>query len=57
MDARITQLEGAYRSYVDQIVTIVRLNLQAELDGKVVILKAKLQQQLNGVKKSIGDSL
>ena len=32
------------------------MNLQTELDGKVVTLKAELQQ-LNAMKKSIGDSL
>ena len=46
VDERVTQLEAAHRSFVDQTVTTVRKNLQSEL-----------QQQLNGVKKSIGDSL
>ena len=40
MDAQITQLEGAYHSCVDQAMTATRLNLQAVLDGKVVMIKA-----------------
>ena len=43
VDARVTQLEGAYRSHMDRTMTTVRLNLQADLDGKVVMLKAELQ--------------
>ena len=44
VDARVTQLEGAYRSYVDRTVTAVRLNLQNELDGKVTMLRAEFEQ-------------
>ena len=44
VDTRVTQLEGAYRLYVDRTVTVVQMNLQTELDGKVVMLKAELQQ-------------
>ena len=57
MDARVTQLEGVHRSYVDWAVTVAQMNVQTELDGKVVMIKAELQQQLNGVKESIGESL
>ena len=49
-------LDTAHHSYVDQAMTVARMNLQAEVDGKVVMIKAELQQQLNGVKESIGDS-
>ena len=45
---RLPQLEGTYRSYVDRAVIATRMNLQAELDGKVVMIKVELQQQLNG---------
>ena len=44
MDARVTQLEGAYHSYVDRTVTAVQMNLQNEYDDKVVMLKAEFQQ-------------
>ena len=36
VDARVTQLETAHRSYVDRAVTIAGVNLQTELDDKVV---------------------
>ena len=42
VDKRVTQLEAAHRSFVDRIVMVVRMNLQTELDGKVVMLKAEL---------------
>ena len=38
-------------------MTTIQMNLQNELDGKVVMLKAEFQQQLNAMKESIGDSL
>ena len=57
VDAWLTHLEGAYRSYVDQTVTAVGMNLRNELNGKMVMLRAEFQQQLNAVKESIGDLL
>ena len=57
MDAWVTQLEGAHRLYVDQAMIATRMNLEAELDGKVVLIKTELQQQMNGVEESIGESL
>ena len=42
VDERVTQLETAHRSFVDWTVTVVRMNLHTEFNGKVVMLKAKL---------------
>ena len=33
VDARVTQFEGAHYSYVVEVVTAARMNLQAELGG------------------------
>ena len=54
---RVTQLEGVHHSYVDRAMIATRMNLQDELDGKVVMIKSELQHQLNGVKESVGESL
>ena len=50
-------MEATHRSYVDEAVTATRTILQAEINGKTVMIKAELQQQLNAVKESIGESL
>ena len=57
VEDRVTQMETAHRQYVDQAVAATRTKLQAEINGKTVMIKAKVQQQLNEQKASIGDAL
>ena len=57
VDARVTDLESAYRSYVDQAVTTARTRLLAEISGRVVMVKADFQRQFNELKTSIGATL
>ena len=40
VDARVTELDSAYRSYVDHAMAIAHTRLQAEISGRVVMLKA-----------------
>ena len=57
MDDRLTQIETAHRQYVDQAVAAACTKLQAEINGKSVMIKAECQQQLNELKSSIGAAL
>ena len=57
MDDRVTQMETADRQYVDQVVATTCTKLQAEINGKSVMIKAEIQQQLNELKASIGAAL
>ena len=57
VEDRMTQMETAHRQYVDQAVAAARTKLQAEINGKTVMIKAEVQQQLNELKASIGDAL
>ena len=50
-------METAHHQYVDQAVAATRTKLQAEINGKTVMIKAEVQQQLNELKASIGDAL
>ena len=50
-------LDAVHRLYMDRAVAATRINLQAKIDGKMVMIKAKPQRQLDNVKESIGDSL
>ena len=51
------QLDAAHRLYMDQAVAMARTLLQAEINGKAVMIKAGCQQQLNELKESIGEAL
>ena len=53
----MTQMETAHRQYVDQAVAATRTKLQAKINGKIVMIKAEVQRQLNELKASIGDAL
>ena len=44
VDERVTQLDAAHRSYVDQAMARARTLLQAEINGKAVMIKAGCQQ-------------
>ena len=44
VDARVTGMEFAYRTYVDQTMTAARTRLLAEISGRVVMGKAGFQQ-------------
>ena len=57
MDDRVMHMEIAHRPYVDQVVAIAHTKLQVEINGKFVMIKAKVQLQLNELKASIGDAL
>ena len=57
MDEWVTLLDATHHSYVDQIVTVAHTNLQTDINGKIGMIKAELQHQLNEVKESIGESL
>ena len=57
VEDRVTHMETTHRQYVDQAVAAVRTKLQAEINGKTVMIKAEVQQQLNELKASIGDAL
>ena len=50
-------LDAAHHLYVDRAMTATQMNLQAKIDGKMVMIKAELQHQLNEVKEIIGESL
>ena len=40
----MTQMETVHRQYVDQAVADARTKLQAEINGKTVMIKAEVQQ-------------
>ena len=42
MDTRMTELDAAHRSYVDQLVTTTRTSLQDNTNGKTMMVKAEL---------------
>ena len=44
VEDRVTQMETTHRQYVDQAVAAVRTKLQAEINGKTVMIKAEVQQ-------------
>ena len=57
VDDRVTQMETTQHQYVDQAIAATRTKLQAEINGKFVMIKAECQQQLNELKSSIGAAL
>ena len=44
VDDRVMQMETAHPQYVDQAVAAARTKLQVEINGKIVMIKAKVQQ-------------
>ena len=50
-------METTHRAYVDQAMVVARNKLLAEINGKSVMIKAEVQQQLNELKSRIGDAL
>ena len=40
VDERVTQMDAAHHSYVDQAISTARTHLQAKINGKVVMIKA-----------------
>ena len=57
VEDKVTQMEIAHRQYVDQAMAAARTKLQAEINGKFVMIKAEVQLQLNELKSSIGEAL
>ena len=57
VDEWVRQMDAAHRLYVDQAMPAARTHLQAETNGKAVMIKAGCQQQLNELKTSIGEVL
>ena len=42
MDERVMHLDAAHRLYMDRAVAATRMNLQAKIDGKMVMIKTEL---------------
>ena len=57
VDERVMQMDATHRVYTDQAMTVARIHLQAKINGKAVMIKAKCQQQLNELKESVGEAL
>ena len=57
VDDRVTQMETAHCQYVDQAMAAAHTKLQAKINGKSVMIKNKVQQQLNELTASIGAAL
>ena len=43
-------MEITHHQYVDQAVASTRTKLQVEINGKLVMIKAEVQQQINELK-------
>ena len=54
---RVMQMETAHRQYVDQAMAVAHTKLQAEINRKMIMVKAEFQKYLNELKTSIGESL
>ena len=44
VDEWVTQLDTAHSLYMDQAMAAARISLQAEINGKAVMIKASCQQ-------------
>ena len=56
VEDRVTQMETAYRQYVDQTVVTAHTKLQTDIKGKAMMLKARCQQQLNELQAALGST-